>query len=70
MPDVECATFAVAKLSLSPADTLVVKYNGTLTPEDLRKVQLYWKEILPLDCNLLVLDENFDISVLSRKEVA
>lgn len=59
---------AFARMELKPGDVVVAKYVGTLAPGLAGRLAEELTAILPEGCHSIVIDENFDLSVLTLKD--
>lgn len=64
----ECSPEETTILSMKPGDILVLKYPDPLTQKQADKVRATISQILPADCNWMVLHGGVTVSVLREGE--
>jgi hypothetical protein len=63
------AEFDIAKLKLVPGDVLVVRSARVLSPEQVQRVRDNIRKATPEGVNVLIIDNTFELSVLTRGEI-
>lgn len=62
----EVTRFEIAKLSLRKGDSLVVKSDLMLTPDEVKLIREHFKRYVPENTEVIVVGSGLSIEVLSR----
>lgn len=62
----EVTRFEIAKLSLRKGDSLVVKSDLMLTPDEVKRIREHFKRYVPENTEVIVVGSGLSIEVLSR----
>ena len=55
----------IAKLSLNPSDTLIVKVNTLLTTASRKATEDYFKAVIGIDTKVIVIDSNMSLTIIT-----
>ena len=67
-PDFDSMEYRIGRLELRPGDMLVIKVTGNVPSEQVMQMAEDIREIVKSP--VLVIDQNIDLSVLTKEEIA